>query len=227
MLAAKSESSQARPTLESLMPMAILTSIQAPVHVIDRHFNLIWSNGFTGGKPEYRPGKIVGKKCHKALLGRDHPCPDCPVVDVFYTGHHQVREKLFTEINPTAHWREVHSFPIKDHKGRTLYAVKIGFDITSQKQAHARMERYMYSLEKSLGDSSDRGIAPPGGTFGLTPRELEVLKLLAKGFTRENIAQILGISPNTVKTHVVHVYDKLDVSDRAQAAVMATRLEII
>jgi DNA-binding CsgD family transcriptional regulator len=209
------------------MPMAILTSIQAPVHVIDRHFKLIWTNGFTGGDPKYTSEKIVGKKCHQALLGRDHPCPDCPVVDVFYTGRHQVREKLFTEVNPIAHWREVHSFPIKDHKGRTLYAVKIGFDITSQKQAHARMERYLYSLEKSLGESSDQEIESPKKNFGLTPRELEVLKLLAQGFTRENMAQILGISPNTVKTHIVHVYDKLDVSDRAQAAVMATRLGII
>jgi DNA-binding CsgD family transcriptional regulator len=89
------------------------------------------------------------------------------------------------------------------------------------------MERYLYSLEKSLGESSDQEIESPKKNFGLTPRELEVLKLLAQGFTRENMAQILGISPNTVKTHIVHVYDKLDVSDRAQAAVMATRLGII
>lgn len=51
----------------------------------------------------------------------------------------------------------------------------------------------------------------------LTDREREVLSLLAKGFTFEEIGNILKISPHTVTTHVRHIYRKLEVGSRSQA----------
>lgn len=61
----------------------------------------------------------------------------------------------------------------------------------------------------------------------LTDRELQVLRLLAKGASNPEISQALTISPHTVKTHVTHIYDKLGVHDRAQAAIWASRHNII
>jgi DNA-binding NarL/FixJ family response regulator len=58
----------------------------------------------------------------------------------------------------------------------------------------------------------------------LTPREREVLALLARGFANKRIAAELGIAEKTVKTHVSHVLAKLGVSDRTQAALYASRL---
>jgi DNA-binding NarL/FixJ family response regulator len=55
----------------------------------------------------------------------------------------------------------------------------------------------------------------------LTPREVEVLRLIARGQTNEQIAQSLLVSVSTVKKHIRHVVDKLGVSDRTQAAVRA------
>jgi DNA-binding CsgD family transcriptional regulator len=52
----------------------------------------------------------------------------------------------------------------------------------------------------------------------LTPREWDVLALISEGFTNEQIASRLGISENTVKTHVSTIYSKLDLRDRAAAA---------
>jgi Response regulator containing a CheY-like receiver domain and an HTH DNA-binding domain len=63
--------------------------------------------------------------------------------------------------------------------------------------------------------------------FGLSDREVEVLRLVAEGFTNPAIAKILNISPHTVKTHLVHIFDKLGVSDRARAAVWAARLHLV
>jgi DNA-binding NarL/FixJ family response regulator len=55
----------------------------------------------------------------------------------------------------------------------------------------------------------------------LTPREVEVLKLLSKGQTNPQIAQNLLVSRGTIKIHVQHIISKLGVSDRTQAAVRA------
>ncbi len=63
--------------------------------------------------------------------------------------------------------------------------------------------------------------------FVLTEREREVLQLLAAGLTNRAIAEKLSISLETVKSHVHHIVQKLQVSDRTQAAVVATRLGLL
>jgi DNA-binding NarL/FixJ family response regulator len=57
----------------------------------------------------------------------------------------------------------------------------------------------------------------------LSEREMDVLKLIVEGVPNSEISKRLFISPNTVKSHIKHVLDKLSVSDRTQAAVKAIR----
>ena len=61
----------------------------------------------------------------------------------------------------------------------------------------------------------------------LTARELEVLQLLAFGRTNREIAEELELSPDTVKTHLTHIFEKLGVEDRTQAAMAAVKRGII
>ncbi len=57
----------------------------------------------------------------------------------------------------------------------------------------------------------------------LTERETEVLRLLAQGKSNKEIARALSVTEQTVKSHVSHILDKLDVSSRTQAALYAMR----
>lgn len=61
----------------------------------------------------------------------------------------------------------------------------------------------------------------------LTPRELEVLELLAQGLSNNEIAEKLFVSAQTIKTHVRHIMEKMAVSDRTQAAVRAIKKGLV
>lgn len=64
-------------------------------------------------------------------------------------------------------------------------------------------------------------------SLGISARECEVLGLLAEGCSNKVIARRLAISPNTVKTHVAHLFEKLEASNRTEAIAQARRLDIL
>jgi HD-GYP domain-containing protein (c-di-GMP phosphodiesterase class II) len=71
----------------------------------------------------------------------------------------------------------------------------------------------------AAGHEITRRAARPAG---LTPREVEILRLVARGLLNKEIARRLGIAPKTVGNHVEHIYAKLGVSSRAAAGWFAT-----
>jgi DNA-binding CsgD family transcriptional regulator len=78
-----------------------------------------------------------------------------------------------------------------------------------------------------LTTTSVAGEARTKETGGLTPRELEVVRLLVEGHTDRKIADRLFISHRTVMTHVTHILDKLEVESRTAAATLAVRNNLI
>jgi two-component system nitrate/nitrite response regulator NarL len=68
---------------------------------------------------------------------------------------------------------------------------------------------------------------PIAGTSPLTPRETEILSLVADGRAKKEIADQLGISPHTVVAHVTHIYDKLNVQNAPAAVAKAFGLGIL
>lgn len=63
--------------------------------------------------------------------------------------------------------------------------------------------------------------------LGISPRECEVLELLAEGASNKLIARQLAISPNTVKTHCARLFEKLEASSRTQLVRKARELELL
>jgi DNA-binding NarL/FixJ family response regulator len=74
---------------------------------------------------------------------------------------------------------------------------------------------------EQFAQAAPANVQPPPALAELTPRELEVFKLVARGLSNAEIAEHLVVSDTTVKTHVARLLMKLGLRDRVQAVVLA------
>jgi len=124
-------------------------------------------------------------------------------------------------------------YPVFDDTGNLVNSVSLQINTSKLKnQIHEQHEQIL-RLEAALRTDPQNEKAmdsprPPQKTdFGLTHREIEVLKLIAQGYTNNEISGMLFISPHTVKSHMINIFNKLGVNDRTQAAVLATQKNLI
>jgi DNA-binding CsgD family transcriptional regulator len=128
-------------------------------------------------------------------------------------------------------WDEL-EVPYEAARARVLIGLacrQLGDDETAEMEIEAAK-----SVFQGLGAVSDLGHAqalsrradarPPGG---LTPRELEVLRLVATGMTNRAIAADLFLSEKTVARHVSNIFTKLDLSSRAAATAYAYEHDLV
>jgi LuxR family maltose regulon positive regulatory protein len=84
-----------------------------------------------------------------------------------------------------------------------------------------RPSTYLERLLKATTQAPEPPGKPPAGEMALSPREIEILRLVAEGLTNQQIAKRLVVAPGTVKKHLDNIYTKLNASNRAQALVIA------
>jgi LuxR family maltose regulon positive regulatory protein len=94
-----------------------------------------------------------------------------------------------------------------------------------ERSVHAPFAARLLELLGATGEP--RPVPVPGTGETLTPREVEVLRLIVAGAANRVIAEQLVVSESTVKTHTYHIFQKLGVSSRTQAAARARDLRLV
>jgi DNA-binding NarL/FixJ family response regulator len=94
-------------------------------------------------------------------------------------------------------------------------------------QAIRQVRRGEPALHPKVASRLVQHTAQPSSFADFTRRERDVLRLLAEGFANKEIARRLSLSEKTVKTHVSNILQKLGVSDRTQAALLAVRRGLV
>ena len=211
----------------------ILREVSDPVAVVSTDYELIWANRTLLGFLGLELDQLNRRTCYELVLKRTKRCPDCPVSLTFSSGKPAVLEKSFRCAEGTVVWREIRTYPIRATDGTLTGALRIGFDITRKKVLDDLHARHVEVLERTLNEMSEtprdesRDCGASANRDNLTDREVQVLRLVAKGLSNTEISGILKISAHTVKSHVVHVFRKLGVNSRTDAAVTAVRLNLI
>jgi DNA-binding CsgD family transcriptional regulator len=112
--------------------------------------------------------------------------------------------------------------PARPHPFGLFPPLPVGVPCAESVPARARLRCQSLTDHRLVTISPTPTSSPTDPT--LSPREREILALVARGFTSARIAKRLGLKSSTVRTHVEHIRDKLGVRTRAQAVAKATAL---
>jgi PAS domain S-box-containing protein len=175
---------------------------------------------------------VIGKHCHDVTGGRDrfgnvYCHHNCPIASQACDPSDPVRSfTLRAETKGGPEWFEVGTFAIPSYHPALSTIVHFFSEVKAKKQAPA--ERL---LAGNAFTPEPLSIGPPGFAGGqpsvLTPREIEVLRLLAQGMTTPAIAAELFISPVTVRNHIAATLSKLDVHSKLAAVILAYRHHLV
>lgn len=95
-----------------------------------------------------------------------------------------------------------------------LEDVRAGGTVIQPRLARSLLERFREAPDVDEGEK-------------LTPREREILHLIARGLSNREAGEVLSLSPSTVRTHLEHIYEKLDVTNRVEAVTEGLRKGLI
>jgi DNA-binding NarL/FixJ family response regulator len=181
--------------------------------------------------------EVVGEAAdgREAVAQAQHQRPDVVLMDIRMPGMDglEATRRLMTTQNPPR-VLILTTFDLDEYVYDALRAGASGFllkDVRPEQLADA--VRTVATGDTLLAPAITRRLVeqylrrpPPGsptphGLTALTDRELEVLRLLARGRSNQQIASALFLGESTVKTHITHLFAKLGLRDRAQAVVLA------
>ena len=102
-----------------------------------------------------------------------------------------------------------------------------GHSPISPKIARHVLRQLQLRASTGKAPSPKRGATPAPTSHGLTEREVEVLRVVSKGFSHTEAARVLSISPETVRSHIKRIYQQLEVNSRTEALYEAMQIGLI
>lgn len=191
------------------------------VFAIDDAHRIVYQNETFARIFRQRLSRFPGRKCHEVVCGQtldgQPQCrPDCPVGENLLDGRALAHFDL-TVPQPEGEplWFCVGAFPLSSSFGDAA-AVCMLRPVSAYKVL-ARLSQMNLPNE----------VPPPPAANPLTPREREILRLLAEGHNTRKLADKLHISYVTTRNHIHHIFEKLGVHSRAEAVSSAFRHRLI
>lgn len=204
--------------------------------VVDDH--ALFRRGLVGLLNDFPDFNVVGEACngYEALVVIEKEVPDVVLMDVNMPEMDGIQavEKLREKKVPV----RILMLTISEHEEDLLAAIRLGADGYLLKNTEPEdLKKSILHVAQGEGTLSPevtgmvlKALARQGETSNQPPlsdRELEVLDCLSDGFTTGQIANNLFISENTVKTHVRHILEKLEASNRTEAVSKGLQLGLI
>jgi PAS domain S-box-containing protein len=197
--------------------------------LIDRNQRITFWNRAAQEMLGYAPAEVLGRSCFDVIQGRDDHdhawCRgNCSVTARAKTG--QPVETFNTLAKTKAgdlRWINVSILALETVTEEDSPAVLHLFRDASEMKRREQFARQVLHLVETMHQQPARSTTASGSPLpeSLTAREMEVLQLLAQGFSTLQIIQALSISRSTTRNHIQNIYQKLEVHTRAQAVAYA------
>lgn len=123
----------------------ILDSVEETIAYMDARMRIVWANWAAARSAGTTPGRLIGKRCHKALHGLAHPCPRCPCRLAMSTGR-----AAWADIAGSDGRFLVGAYPVKDEEGKVTGGVEVALKLGTRYQ-DAEMDN-LKSFSKMLID---------------------------------------------------------------------------
>jgi DNA-binding NarL/FixJ family response regulator len=112
---------------------------------------------------------------------------------------------------------------------RAVEAVNTGGTPLSPLVASMLLERFVRPFADGTSDptQAQRGVSKPALALPMTPREIELLNLFARGYTYQEAAELMAVGVSTIQSHVRNIYSKLMVSSKSEAVFEAKAMGLL
>ncbi len=200
----------------------VLALCAEPMFALSERHRIIFWNKAIERLLGYTYDDVVGRGCGDVLAGLDpfgnRYCTDlCPVMSIVQRGDCVKQFSLQART--------------KDGRHIALDIATVKFAIPQSHRmvlAHiAQPGREIVTAPREAPAHTNHSLHPDARVRSLTTRENEILAMVASGCSTSTIAGHLGISPLTARNHIQHLFAKLEVHSKAEAAAFAYRMQIV
>ena len=111
--------------------------------------------------------------------------------------------------------------------GESIVRVVDGESPINPAIARHLLKRFQPPASTTVADQAKDNVSASADAPRITPREFEILKLMARGFTNQELAELLEVSTHTVTSHIKNLYRKMSVNSRSEAVFEAVQLGLV